>query len=147
MDFETKVKLTIYKMVAEEAVVPNSESVGLVMDVPGKNIEAAFLALAAKRLLVLEPGNPSKIRMAPPFSGVETPFKVEIGDKSYFANCVWDAFGIAAALQMDGHIFTSDGYTGEPLHLEIKDNQPAESTCLAHFAEPAAHWWDDIIHT
>lgn len=147
MDFETEVKLTIYKMIAQDAVVPDSASIAAKMNVPEVKIGEEFQSLAMKRLLVLEPGNPSKIRMAPPFSGIVTPFRVEISDKSYFANCVWDAFGIAAALQQDGTIYSSDGFTQEPLILEIKDNQPTKSDYLAHFAVPAAHWWEDIIHT
>jgi hypothetical protein len=85
--------------------------------------------------------------MAPPFSGIETPFRVEVDGKSYFANCVWDAFGVAAALQRDGIIYTSDGFTNDPLILEIKDNKPTKLDYIAHFAVPAAHWWDDIIYT
>ena len=140
-------KLTVYKMIAQDAVVPDSASVAAKMNVPEVKIGEVFQSLAMKRLLVLEPGNPSQIRMAPPFSNIETPFRVQIGDKSYFANCIWDAFGIAAALQQDGTIYTSDGFTQESLILEIKDSQPTKSSYLAHFAVPAAHWWNDIIHT
>jgi hypothetical protein len=147
MDFETKVKLTIYKMIAQDAAIPNSASVATNLNAPEDEIRAVFQELAAKRLLVLEPGKPTKIRMAPPFSGIETSFRVEVNKKSYYANCVWDAFGIAAALQQDGIIYSLDGFTREPLLLEVKDNQPINSSYLAHFAVPAAHWWDDIIHT
>jgi hypothetical protein len=147
MDFETEVKLTIYRMVSENVVFPDTVAVSAKMDVSEEKIRKTFQELAAKRLLVLEPGDASKIRMAPPFSGVTTPFRVEVAVKSYYANCVWDAFGIAAALHQDGIIFASDGYTNEPLVLEVKDRQPSISNYLAHFAIPAAHWWDDIIHT
>jgi hypothetical protein len=147
MDFETEVKLTIYKMIAEEAVIPDSASIANRMNVSEGVIREVFQELAAKRLLVLEPGDATKIRMAPPFSGITTSFRVEVGKKSYYANCVWDAFGIAAALQQDGIIHSSDGFTKEPLVLEVKGGQPINSSYLAHFAVPAAHWWDDIIHT
>ena len=85
--------------------------------------------------------------MAPPFSGIETSFRVEAGNKSYYANCVWDAFGIAAALQENAIIHSTDGFTREPLTLEVKDHQPIASNYLAHFAVPAAQWWEDIIYT
>ena len=147
MDFETEVKLTIYKMIAQNAVIPDTVAVAAKLSVPEEKIREVFQELASKRLLVFEPGEATKIRMAPPFSGITTSFRVEVGDKSYYANCVWDAFGIAAALQQDGIIFSSDGFTNEPLVLEVKDNQPINSSYLAHFAIPAAHWWDDIIHT
>ena len=33
--------------------------------------------------------------MAHPFSAVPTEYRVEIGERSWFANCVWDALGSA----------------------------------------------------
>jgi hypothetical protein len=78
---------------------------------------------------------------------VATAFPVEALGKRYFANCVWDAFGIAAALQANAVIPASDGFSGEPLTLEIKNNQPVSQPYVAHFAVPAARWWDDIVFT
>src|SRR4249919_3381112 len=91
--------------------------------------------------------NPSRIRMAPPFSGVETSFRVKVQDNVYYANCAWDALGIAAALQADAKIEASDGYSGEPIMLEVRNGQPVPQSCVIHFAVPAAHWWDDILYT
>ena len=85
--------------------------------------------------------------MAPPFSGIPTAFPVEANGKQYFANCVWDAYGIAAALHCDAVSRASDGHTGEPLTLEVKNGQPVLTPYLAHFAVPAAHWWDNLIFT
>ena len=47
--------------------------------VVGEAVAAAFDRLHRRRLLVPEPGTPSQIRMAPPFSGVETSFRVTTG--------------------------------------------------------------------
>ena len=85
--------------------------------------------------------------MAPPFSGIATAFPVEANGKDYFANCVWDAYGIAAALHCDIVSRASDGHTGEPLTLEVKNGQPILKPYVAHFAVPAAHWWDNLIFT
>src|SRR5260370_37908328 len=112
-----------------------------------EEVEPALERLEKKRLLVPDPGDPSRIRMAPPFSGVETPFRVKVQDKIYYANCVWDALGIAAALKADAIIEASDGQSGEPMMLEVRNGQPVPQSCVIHFAVPAAHWWDDIIYT
>ena len=85
--------------------------------------------------------------MAPPFSGVPTKFPVEANGKQYYANCVWDAYGIAAALHCDAISRASDGHTGEPLTLEVKNGRPILKPYVAHFAVPAAHWWDDLVFT
>jgi hypothetical protein len=110
-------------------------------------VEAAFERLHKKRLLVPEPGDASRIRMAPPFSGIETPFRVRVEGKVYYANCAWDALGIPAALHKDGVIEAADGHTGEAMLLTIKDGKPVPQPCAIHFAVPAARWWEDIVYT
>ena len=147
MDFDTQVKLNIYETIARTTRLPTTLDVAGALAAPLEKVENAFASLHKKRLLVPEPGDPSRIRMAPPFSGVETPFRVRVGDKLYYANCAWDALGIPAALHQDAVVDASDGHSGEPIRLEIRDGQPVSQPCVIHFAVPAAHWWDDIIYT
>ena len=147
MDFDTNVKLTIYNVIAETTRAPTSAEIAQMLDSSVEEIEAAFERLYRKRLLVVEPNDSSRIRMAPPFSGIETPFLVRVGKKSYYANCAWDALGISAALHADADIFASDAHTHEPLTLLVRDGNPVPVPCVTHFAVPAARWWDDIIYT
>jgi hypothetical protein len=147
MDFDTTVKLKIYATIAEEARVPGAVGVAQALDAPLEEVLAAFERLHQQRLLVPEPGDPLHIRMAPPFSGVRTPFPVLVGSKLYYANCVWDALGIPAALHADAVIESSDGFSGEPLYLEVRNRKPVSQDCAIHFAVPAARWWQDIIYT
>lgn len=114
---------------------------------PLAEVKAAFARLYQKRLLVPEPGDPSRIRMAPPFSGIPTSFPVNVQGKVYYANCVWDALGISAALHQDAVIEASDAHSGELITLEIVNGQPVAQPCVIHFAVPAARWWDDIVYT
>lgn len=147
LDFDTTVKLHIYKVIAETTHAPTAGEVAAALNCPAVEVEAAYERLYKKRLLVLEPGDGSRIRMAPPFSGIETPFLVEVGGKSYYANCAWDALGIPAALHADGDISASDAHTGEAMSLQVRNNSPVPEPCVIHFAVPAARWWDDIIYT
>jgi hypothetical protein len=39
----------------------------------------------------------------------------------------------------------SDGHTGEPLWLEVKNNQPVLRSYVTHFAVPASLWWNNIV--
>ena len=146
-DLDTRVKLAIYEITADTGRIPNSSDVARRIDIDESEVMRAFERLHAKRLLLPEPGDPSRIRMAPPFSGVLTAFPVEANGKQYYANCVWDAYGIAAALHCDAISHASDGHTGEPLTLEVKNSQPVLKPYIAHFAVPAAHWWDDLVFT
>jgi len=111
------------------------------------DVAAAYRRLHDAHALVLEPGS-SRIRMLNPFSAVETPHRVEARGASWFANCAWDALGIAAALHTDGSIRSECPDCGEPLELETRDGDLVRgSELLVHFVVPARRWWDDIAFT
>ena len=147
MDLDTTVKLKIYDIIAHTTRPPTANEVAQMLGTPLAEVKAAFTRLHQKRLLVPEPGDPSRIRMAPPFSGILTPFPVNVQGKVYYANCVWDALGIPAALHQDAVIVASDAHSGEPITLEIVNGRPVAQPCVIHFAVPAARWWDDIVYT
>jgi len=147
MDFETKVKLTLYNTIAKTGTIPTAQDIATSLNANISDVLSSFAQLHQKRLLVPEPGDPSRIRMAPPFSGVETAFRVDVSGINYYANCIWDALAIPAALHKDGVISASDGYTNEAISIEIKNAKPVAVPCVAHFAVPAALWWKDIIFT
>ena len=145
--FDTSVKLAVYATVAATSAPPTAAEAAATLHVSRSDVLEAFRRLQMQRLLVLEPGDPSRIRMAPPFSGVPTPFRVIVGQRPYWANCVWDALGIPAALHRDGIIEAGDAQTGDPIQLEIREAVPLAADCVIHFAVPAAKWWHDIIYT
>jgi hypothetical protein len=147
MDFDTEVKLNIYQTIAETTQAPTTADVAKALDVPVDEVQVAFERLYKKRLLVPEPGDPTRIRMAPPFSGIPTPFLVRVGEKAYYANCAWDALGVPAALHADAVVEASDGHSGEPVTLRVQNGSPLPEPCVIHFAVPAARWWEDIIFT
>ena len=146
-DLDVTVKLEIYRTFAETGKAPTSEEIGAALGLAERDVRDAFGRLHAKRLLVPEPGDPRKIRMAPPFSGVPTAFPVDARGRRYYANCVWDAYGIPAALHADAVIPAIDAFSGEQLALEVREGTPVPRPYLAHFAVPAALWWKDIVYT
>lgn len=146
-DFDTAVKLAIYQITADTGSIPNSGEVSRALGSSEETVIESFGRLHNKRLLVPEPGDATRIRMAPPFSGIPTAFPVHARGRRYYANCVWDAYGVAAALHADATILAADAFSGEPLTLEVKNNRAISRSYVAHFAVPAAHWWDDIVFT
>ena len=147
MDLDTSVKLSIYKMVAETTRLPSVAQVAEALGASVEEIQASFGRLHQKRLVVPEPNDPTRLRMAPPFSGIETPFRFSADGKDYFANCAWDALGIPAALHQAGTVDASDGYNDVSIRLQVGMNGPAPEACVIHFAVPAARWWKDIVYT
>ncbi len=115
------------------------------------------------------------IRMANPFSGIPTDFKVHANGKTYYANCAWDMLGIPAALHCDAVIEAKFTESNELVKLEIKDGQitinnvtlsdsegslprqaetlrsqqalPQSDMLLVHFPLPFARWYDDLVFT
>jgi hypothetical protein len=146
MDFDTQVKLNVYDTIASTAVVPTISAVAASVGATAADVRDAFRRLQEKRLLALF-RDTGEIRMAPPFSAVPTPHLVHIGNRTYTANCIWDAFGIAAAFNRDAVIDTRSGGDGDPMQFEVLGGRPVEQPCVMHYAVPAARWWADVVFT
>lgn len=104
----------------------------------------AIRRLAEQRVIALDANG--EILMAAPFSAVPTPFVVRAGERSYFANCIWDALGISPMLKIDSTIATSCPDCDQPLELTIGDGA-LTGEGIVHFSVPAREWWNDIVFT
>ena len=78
---------------------------------------------------------------------VPTSFRVSAGGRSWFANCAWDAFGIPAALGVDGDVEATCPDCHEVLRVAVTDRRPSEGDLVFHVLVPAAEWWADIGYT
>jgi Alkylmercury lyase len=92
-------------------------------------------------------GERTELRMANPFSAVPTAYRVHARGRCWYGNCAWDAFGILAALHVDGRIETSCPDCGAGLDVEVKGTRPDDASLLFHCLVPAARWWVDIVFT
>jgi hypothetical protein len=108
--------------------------------------EAAYRRLHDGHALVLEKGT-TEIRMLNPFSAVPSAYRVTAGGRTWFANCAWDAFGVCAALAVDGHVSAACADCAEPIEIDVRGGEPEPDGYLVHILVPAAHWWDDIVFT
>jgi hypothetical protein len=89
-------------------------------------------ALAERHVVVLDAAG--QVRMAHPFAAHREGASVTAGGRTWWGNCAWDAFGIAAALGLSDHVVDDHGLVARPgvvFEVEV----------------PAAQWWDDIAHT
>src|SRR5262249_50573112 len=111
-----------------------------------RDVVQGWRRLHEAHALVLEPGS-DEIRMANPFSGVATPYRVHAQQRWWYANCAWDAFGICAALDVDGRIESVCPDCGEPYAVEMSGKRIDRPDLLFHVLVPAADWWDDIVFT
>lgn len=146
LDFDTRVKLAIYRYFAQTGQRPSSAEIAEHVGAEADEVREAFDRLRANRVLFLEPDGET-IRMAPPFSGVPTQHRVLVGDREYVANCAWDALGIIAALHEPGTVISTCAQSGERLELQVGANGPAPSDWVFHCLVPASRWWTDLVFT
>ena len=139
-----EVRRCVYDRVMSEGLPPTIAETASALSTTPDNVEASFRRLADGHILVLQSGT-GEILMANPFSAVPTPFLVRAGNRFWYGNCIWDAMGIPAMLKQDATIEASCGCCGTAMHLAVAGGSLEEASGIAHFAIPAAHWWDDIV--
>ena len=135
-----------YRLVVALGRVPSAAEVASEVGAPPADVLGGWRRLHAGHALVLDASG-EHIRMANPFSGVPTAHRVRADGRWWFANCAWDAFGICAALHVDGRIETSCADCAEPIVVEVRDGRPDDDSLLFHCLVPARQWWDDIAFT
>ena len=139
----------VYEHFAATAGAPSAADVARHFGLTDGEAEALLRALHERHALFLEPGTaPLRVRMANPFSAIETHHQTTIGGQTYCANCAWDTFGIAAALHAEeAEIHSVCAATGVPIRLRLAGGAVAGDGAMVHFLVPFAHWFDDLVHT
>ena len=145
-DRDVELRNLTYRLFVELGRAPTVDEVAAAAGASSDEVEQAWRRLHDEHALVLN-ARGTEIRMANPFSAVPTAYRVEAGGRWWYANCAWDAFGICAALQVDGQIETSCPDSGEPLSIAVRGQRPDDERLLFQCLVPAAHWWDDIVFT
>ena len=135
-----------YGLFVELGRAPEADEVAERANVTREDVDAAWRRLHDAHALVLNPAT-AELRMVNPFSAVPTAYRVEASGRSWYANCAWDAFGVCAALHVEGRIETSCPDCGEPIAVEVRGERPDDESLLFHCLVPAASWWDDIVFT
>jgi hypothetical protein len=146
-EFDLRIRNEIYSSFVRDGLAQTPAETASALGLPEQTVEEALRRLHDAHALVLQPDG-REIRMLNPFSAVETPYRVEAGGRSWFANCAWDALGIPAALHTDGRIECGCPDCGERLELEVRKGElVGGADLLVHFVVPARRWWDDIGFT
>ena len=143
---DTAVRVELYRFFVAEGRPPVPAEVAEALGTDQASAEDSLRRLAGAHVLVLAPGS-RYIWMANPLSAIPTSFRVEIGGRRFFGNCIWDALGIVAMLGGTGTVTTWCPDCHEVMSVKIAENRLASGEGVVHFAVPAARWWDDIGFT
>jgi hypothetical protein len=146
-DRDIELRNLTYKLFVELGRAPTADDVVRAWgESAAADVHAGWRRLHDAHALVLNPAT-NEIRMANPFSAVPTAYQVQAAGRWWYANCAWDAFGICAALHVDGRIETSCPDCGETVTVAVRDKRPDDDHLVFHCLVPAARWWDDIVFT
>ena len=141
-----QIRAFIYCHFAETTRPARVEATASHFGLTDEEAASAYEKLSKRHALFLEPGT-HHIQMAWPFSGVETPFKVYVNDKTYFANCAWDSLGIPAALHAEAEIEATCAQSGHLIQIAVSKHQVQDSSALVHFLVPFKSWYNDLPFT
>ena len=140
--FDRQVRAQIYRLLSSGASQVDASVIASSRGWDEDEVASALGRLQEQRQVALVEGS-TRIWMAHPFSGIETPYQAVIGDQSWYANCAWDALAILALLG-DGEARAS-GAAGE-LVWKV-ENGNVSPRGIVHLLVPARNFWDDIGFT
>lgn len=142
-----RVRTFIYEHFATATRAPDLLTIAQQFDLSTEQATTILNALHDIHALFLDPGT-TNIRIANPFSGVPTPFEVDVNGKRYWANCAWDSFGVIAALQAtDGVIHATCAHSNTPLQLQIHQGEVVDTTAIIHILVPFREWYQNMVFT
>jgi hypothetical protein len=145
--FDLDVRRHVYSCIAANGRPPTTSEAAQALGLGEPEIADAYRRLHDEHAFVLFPDT-TEVWMANPFCFAPTPHKVTAAGRSWTGTCAWDALGIPAALHDDGQIASECACCGEPVALEVRDEELVEGTdLLVHILVPARRWRDDIGFT
>jgi len=117
-----QVRHFVYNHFADTTLPRSVDQTARHFNISAEEASELYKELHNRHAFFLEPGTLT-VRMANPFSGIPTDFKVHANGKTYYANCAWDMLGIPAALHSDAVIEAVCTESNEPARLEIRNGQ------------------------
>ena len=134
----------VYRGVADTGVMPRRREID---DWVGSSTRADELLseMDERHMLVLDEAR--EVCMALPFAARDTGHRVRSGERSWWANCAWDALALPVLLGVDAEIEATWLDAGEPVVLEVRDGRLGAVDGFVHYTTAARSWWDDIVET
>jgi hypothetical protein len=148
-DVPARVRKFVFDHFLEQATPPVVEQVMTEFSLSRDEATDVLRALDAARHIALVKGT-ARILMAFPFSAIATPFRVRVRNRTYYANCAWDAIAFHAMLGEGIRVESYCDHCATPIAVEMRDGralrvEPPEA--LVYLALPPTRWWEDITAT
>ena len=142
--------MAVYRRFAADGRAPTVEELAQDHDLARDEVASELRELAEQRHLVIEgSGSDIRIVMAHPFSAIPLGFVVMGPATLWWGGCAWDSFALPHLLPdvEDVLVATDCPACGRPHAFRVTTDTPPPGDQVAHFLVPAAHMWDDVVHT
>ena len=139
-------RVFIYEELVDRAAPPSIAAIGQRFGIPPNEARSALGALRIGKTILVHPQT-GELWMAGPFSAVETPYRVTLDHRQWWANCAWDMFGVAQIVGAPVRVETRCTDCGEPIALVCDPAAPPNGEGVVHFLLPARRWYEDIGFT
>jgi hypothetical protein len=141
------VRVEVYRSFIEDGKAPGPEAIARKLEASVDDVLGALRELAADDVIAFRPGT-EELWLAHPFCAGEAPFEVRAGTRTWDAICIWDALGILALLEADGHVFTRCPDCLEAMTVTVDGGRvvPIPGS-VVHFGIPARRWYEDVGYT
>ncbi|OQE34795.1 hypothetical protein PENCOP_c015G05373 [Penicillium coprophilum] len=158
MDDTTRnVRYELFQFYLRECRPPTVDELAKASSLPCVEIPPVLQQLEDSHHIVLykhQSCAPTPVAMAHPFSHLPTPFVVSQGERSWWANCAWCAFGLAAMLSpLKTTVSVRSGSIGKEMQFNIENDKITcvspqgevdTNDCCVHFSVPPTTWWRDV---
>lgn len=141
---DAELRGVLTRLIAETGHAPSLEHLAQETGATIAQTEQALLRLADAHALLLHPGT-ARPWVVHPFALSPGSCWVETPHRSYWANCLYCACGIAAALGCDAAIHTRYGGEAEAARFDVAGGTLADTGDVFHLSTPVARWWDNVI--
>ena len=145
-DFDWTVRTFIYQSFAESGRAPVLGAMAAAAGGTEHQVRESLQRLFAVHEIA-PTSNGDGVWMANPFSAVPTDYVVETPDMTCYANCAWDALGVAAILDTDAWTRAHCAESGDEIEFGIRDGALGGDDGVIHLVTPLRLAWDDIGFT
>lgn len=144
MDNE-ELRLAVYHWFADTGRAPLTTELAEQLGVSASTVAEGLADLHRALHIVLDVD--SRIVMAHPFSAIPLGFSVMGARTLWHGGGAWNSFALPHLLSDEGEMLvaTTCPACGRAHAWNVGTSQPPEGDQVAHFVEPAARMWDDIV--
>ncbi|MFE7846191.1 organomercurial lyase [Microbacterium sp. NPDC057407] len=142
-----RVRREVYRGFVTDGRPPSRAALAVTTGLALEQVDEAMAVLATTRHVVLD--DAGRVVMAHPFAAIDLHFSVKGRRTLWWGGCAWDSFAIPNLVPEERQVLvaTTCPACGRAHAWVVTSEGPPEGDQVAHFLVPAAHVWDDVVHT